>query len=151
MQWCHSSQEAGMHMPSRLKISQTSHPPAKSMSSHHWSSLQVEIELAESLWPPVAPSLWQSGRVLESAGEWKSAHMCPQASFPGFDAADGPGPQRLQELWRTGVAALMHVEPSQTRDRARVPFLGRQSPGHCAAGEALGCLMFLFPVSWSIR
>ena len=86
------------------------------------------------------PSLWQTGCALEAPGERKSAHTCPQASFPGRDAGGGPGPQRLQELWLTGLGVLQHVDPCQTRDRARVPFIGRRVPAHCAAGEAPGCL-----------
>ena len=32
---------------------------------------------------------------------------------------------RLRWLWHMGLVALQHVESSQTRDQARVPYIGR--------------------------
>ena len=37
----------------------------------------------------------------------------------------------------TGLLALQHVEPSQTRDRTRVPCIGRQILIHCTMKEVL--------------
>lgn len=96
----------------------------------------------------MAPSLWQTGCTLESPGERKSAHTCPQASFPGRDAGGGPGPQRLQEPWRPGLAALQHADPCQTRDRGRVPLIGRRVPAHRTAGEAPGRLTVVVSSEW---
>ena len=50
--------------------------------------------------------------------------------------AQAPDAQ-AQQLWLTGPAAPRHVESSQTRDRTRVPCIGRQTLNHCATREAL--------------
>ena len=44
---------------------------------------------------------------------------------------------RLQQLWRMGLVALWHVEPSWTRDQTCVPCIGRRIPIHCTTGEVL--------------
>ena len=49
--------------------------------------------------------------------------------------AQAPGAQ-AQQLWLTGLAAPRHVGSSQTRARARVPRISRQTPNHCATREA---------------
>ena len=47
---------------------------------------------------------------------------------------------QAQQLWPTGPAAPRHVGSSRTRDRTRVPCIGRQTLNHCATREALGSL-----------
>ena len=42
-------------------------------------------------------------------------------------------------MWRTGLAALRHVGYSMTRDRTRVPCIGRRILNHCATREAPSC------------
>ena len=39
---------------------------------------------------------------------------------------------QAQYLWLTGLVALQHVGSSWTRDRTRVPCIGRQILNHCA-------------------
>ena len=39
---------------------------------------------------------------------------------------------QAQQLWRTGLVDLRHVESSQTRARTRVPCIGRRILNHCA-------------------
>ena len=39
-------------------------------------------------------------------------------------------------MWRTGLVAPRHVGSSQTRARARVPCIGRQTLNHCPTREA---------------
>ena len=46
---------------------------------------------------------------------------------------------QAQELWRTGLVALRHVRSSWTRDRTRVPCIGRQILNHCVTREVPGC------------
>ena len=43
---------------------------------------------------------------------------------------------QAQQLWRTGTAALQHVQSSRTRARTRVPRTGRRILNHCATREA---------------
>ena len=43
----------------------------------------------------------------------------------------GSTAHRLQSLWCRGVVADWHVESSQTRDRTRVPSIGRWILNHC--------------------
>ena len=59
-------------------------------------------------------------------------------------AERGSGARRPQQwpcpgsvLWCTGLVALQHVESSQTRDRTRVPCIGRQILIHCTMKEVL--------------
>ena len=40
-------------------------------------------------------------------------------------------------MWLTGPVALRHVGSPQTRDRTRVPCIGRQILNHCATRETL--------------
>ena len=42
---------------------------------------------------------------------------------------------RLRQLCLTGLAALRQVDPSQTRDRTRVPCAGRWLVNHCTTRE----------------
>ena len=42
---------------------------------------------------------------------------------------------QASQLWRTGLAAPRHVGSSWTRDRTRVPCIGRQILNHCATRE----------------
>ena len=42
---------------------------------------------------------------------------------------------QAQQLWRTDLVALRHVGSSQTRDRTRVPCIGRQILNHCITRE----------------
>ena len=44
---------------------------------------------------------------------------------------------QAQQSWLTGPAAPRHVGSSQTRARARVPCIGRQTLNHCATRESL--------------
>ena len=47
-----------------------------------------------------------------------------------------------QQLWRTGLVAPWHMGSSQTRDRTRVPCVGRWILNHCATREVpLYCLV----------
>ena len=41
-------------------------------------------------------------------------------------------------MWHTGLVALWHVESSRTRDRTRVPCIGRRIHNHYATREAPG-------------
>ena len=43
---------------------------------------------------------------------------------------------RAQQLCRTGLVAPLHVGSSRTRDRTRVPCIGRWILNHCATTEA---------------
>ena len=45
---------------------------------------------------------------------------------------------QAQQLWRMGLVALQHVASSWTRDRTRVPCMGRQILNHCATSEVHG-------------
>ena len=38
-------------------------------------------------------------------------------------------------MWRTGLAAPQHLGSSRTRDRTRVPCVGRRIPNHCTTRE----------------
>ena len=40
-------------------------------------------------------------------------------------------------MWRTGLVAPQHVGSSRTRDRTRVPCIGRRILNHCATREVL--------------
>ena len=44
---------------------------------------------------------------------------------------------QAQQLWRTALVALWHVESSQTRDRTHAPCTGRQIPNHWTTREVL--------------
>ena len=44
---------------------------------------------------------------------------------------------QAQELWHTGLVALQHVGSSQSRDRTRVPCIGRRDLTHTATREVL--------------
>ena len=52
---------------------------------------------------------------------------------------------RAQAQWlqHTGLVAPRHVGSSQTRDRTRVPCIGRQTPNHCATREIPRALNFI--------
>ena len=41
-----------------------------------------------------------------------------------------------QQLWRMGLVALQHIGSSRTRDRTRVPCIGRRILNHCTTMEA---------------
>ena len=56
----------------------------------------------------------------------------------------GSGAHRLQQLWRMGLDALWHVEPSWTRDQTHVPWIGRQIHYHWIIREVL-YLLFRSP------
>ena len=43
---------------------------------------------------------------------------------------------QAQQLWRKGLVAPRHVGSSQTRDRTRVPCIGRRILNHCTTKEA---------------
>ena len=43
---------------------------------------------------------------------------------------------QVQQLWLTGPVAPRHVGSSQNRAQTHVPCTGRQTPNHCATGEA---------------
>ena len=42
---------------------------------------------------------------------------------------------QAQQLWPTGLVSPQHVGSSRTRDRTRVPCIGRQILNHCATRE----------------
>ena len=42
---------------------------------------------------------------------------------------------QAKQSWRTGFVALRHVGSSRTRDRTRVPCIGRQILNHCVTRE----------------
>ena len=46
-------------------------------------------------------------------------------------------------MWRAGLVAPRHVRSSCTRDRTRVPGIGRRILNHCAAREAQICFLHL--------
>ena len=48
---------------------------------------------------------------------------------------------QAQKLWRMGLVALWHVGSSQTRDRTRVPCIGRRILKHCTTREVLHVLL----------
>ena len=62
----------------------------------------------------------------------------------GFSSCGTPAQQlwlagsraQAQQLWRTGLVALLHVGSSQTRALTRVPCIGRQILNHCTTREA---------------
>ena len=74
--------------------------------------------------------LWQAGATPHH--DARASHhrglCCCRAQAPDAQA---------QQLWLTGPAAPRHVGSSQTRARARVPCIGRQTLNHCATREAL--------------
>ena len=47
-------------------------------------------------------------------------------------------------MWCTGLVALRFVDSSQTRDRTRVPCIGRQTPNHWPTREVQECLDLLW-------
>ena len=49
---------------------------------------------------------------------------------------------QAQQLWCTGLVAPQHVGSSRTRDRTRVPCIGRRILNHCATREVLPCLNY---------
>ena len=51
----------------------------------------------------------------------------------------------FQQLQRMGLAALWHVGSSRTRDRTRVPFIGKQIHNHWTTSETL-TIYFYFRV-----
>ena len=63
-------------------------------------------------------------------GAWAS--HCHGLSRHGAQAPD----VQAQQPWLTDPAAPRHVGSSQTRARARVPCIGRQTLNHCATREA---------------
>ena len=74
--------------------------------------------------------MWQAGANLHR-GARASHHRglsCCRAQAPDAQA---------QHLWLTGLAAPQHVGSSRTRDRTRVPCIGRQILNHCVTREAL--------------
>ena len=73
--------------------------------------------------------LWRAGATLHRGAR---ASHCRGLSRCGAQAPDA----QAQWLWLTGLVAPRHVGPSQTRDRTRVPCIGRQILNHCATREA---------------
>ena len=57
---------------------------------------------------------------------------------------------QAQQLWCTGLVVPRHVGSSQTRDRTRVPRIGRQILNHCATREVprsyFCCEVFIQPI-----
>ena len=49
--------------------------------------------------------------------------------------------EQAQQLWRRGLVALRHVGSSRTRDRTRVPCIGRRILNHCTTREVSGYLI----------
>ena len=74
------------------------------------------------------PSLWSTGS--RRAGFSSCGMWAQQLWLTGSRA-------QAQQLWRTGLAAPRHVGSSRTRDRTRVPCIGRRILNHCATREAL--------------
>ena len=62
-------------------------------------------------------------------------------SFCGAQAPDA----QAQQLWLTGLVAPRHVGSSQTRDRTRVPCIGRQTLNHCTTREAPNPALLIAP------
>ena len=54
----------------------------------------------------------------------------------------------LQQLWRMGLFAPWHVGSSWTRDRTRVPCIGRRILNHCATREVPLLFLWLFLLSF---
>ena len=73
--------------------------------------------------------LWQAGTTLHRGA--RASHYRGLSCF-GAQAPDA----QAQWLWLTGLVAPRHVGSSQTRDRTRVPCIGRQTLNHCATREA---------------
>ena len=83
-------------------------------------------------------SLWSTGS--RCAGFSSCGTRAQQLWLTGSRA-------QAQQLWHTSLVAPRHVGSSQTRDRTRVPCIGRRILNHCATGEAPICLLlFLFPL-----
>ena len=51
---------------------------------------------------------------------------------------------QAQQLWHTGLVAPQHVGSSRTRDRARVPCIGRWILNHCTTREVHIFLILFF-------
>ena len=65
--------------------------------------------------------------------------------YRGLSCCGAQAPDaQAQQLWLTGPAAPRHVGSSQTRARARVPCIGRQTLNHCATREAPGFIFLFF-------
>ena len=78
-------------------------------------------------------------RAFPSCGKWgPSVHRGARASHcRGLSRCGAQAPDaQAQQSWLTGPAAPRHAGSSQTRARTRVPRTGRQTPNHCATGEA---------------
>ena len=60
--------------------------------------------------------------------------------FPGSGA-------QSQQLWHTGLAALWHVESFWSRDRTRVPRLGRWTLTTTPSGKSFPALFLTNPLS----
>ena len=69
---------------------------------------------------------------------WQWFLWLPNIGFRcvGLSGCDSVSRAQAQ-LWCTGLAALRHVESSQTRDPTGVPCTGRQSLVYCTTGEVL--------------
>ena len=51
---------------------------------------------------------------------------------------------QAQQLWRTGLVALLRVESPRTKARTRVPCIGRRILNHCATREIPGDQFLLY-------
>ena len=72
--------------------------------------------------------LWQAGATLHRGV--RASHCC------GLSCCGAQAPDvQAQQLWLAGPVALRHVGSSQTRARARVLCIGRQTLNHCATRE----------------
>ena len=73
----------------------------------------------------------------------RASHYYRGLSCCGAQAPDA----QAQQLWLTGPVAPQHVGYSQTRDRTRVPCIGRQTLNHCATREALNYFLHYFAMT----
>ena len=74
-------------------------------------------------------------RALECAG-FSSCSAWAQQLWRAGSRAHG-----LQQLWHTGIVAPRNVGSSRTRDRIRVPCIGRRILNHCVTREVLICIL----------
>ena len=77
-------------------------------------------------WPLLLQSTGSRHAGLSSCGTWAQQfwHVSSRA--------------QAQQLWCTGLAAPRHAGSSRTRDRTRVPCIGRRILNHCATREVPG-------------
>ena len=92
----------------------------------------VRISLA------VANGSYPSLRCMGFSLQWLLLLQSLGSRHAGFSSC-GAQPQ---QLWLMGLVAPQHVGSSQTRDRTRVPCIGRQILNHCTTREVVGLISY---------